>query len=250
MSRNSLHRPATVRQPLKAVLFDMDGTLVQLRPAGRMLVLNETLADYGLPPITTMETVERFWFTSDRYAMIDSWGIERAKFWETLDCERLLQVQMENTYAFDDVRQGLNRLRAAQVRLGVVSNSAHISLDRKLALLDEHIAHQHFETVVSCNDDVPRTKPFADGVELALSHLGVSPAEAVLVGDSLDDIGAGQAAGVPVFVVDRGQIPSIYQNLEKRGMTAPFTVIPSLHDLPFALGLAAPRRARRLLEVA
>ena len=229
-----------LRQPLKAVLFDMDGTLVQLRPAGRMLVLNETLADFGLSPLTEIAQVERFWFTSDRYAMIDSWGIARPTFWEAFDCERLLQLQLENTYAFEDVNQGLNQLHELGLRLGVVSNSAHISLARKLALLDVHIARQHFETVVSCNDDVPRVKPFADGVELALARLGLKPAEAVLVGDSLDDIGAGHAAGVPVFIVDRGQIGAIYTGLEARGITAPFTVIASLHDLPLALGFSMP----------
>lgn len=225
--------------PLKAVLFDMDGTLVQLHPAGRMLVLNETLADFGLPPLTSMESVERFWFTSERYAMIDSWGIERPVFWKTFDNERLLELQIEHTFAFEDVGESLNKLREFGLRFGIVSNSAHISLGHKLALLDQFIARHHFEVVVSCNDDVPRTKPCADGVELALQRLGVRPEEAVLVGDSLDDIGAGRAAGVHVLIVDRGQLHTIYEKLGDQLGEAEnhFTVIDSLQHLPMALGL-------------
>ena len=237
MTKSHRARPATTRSPLKAILFDMDGTLVQLHPAGRMLVLNETLADFGLPPITSMADVERFWFTSQRYAMIDGWGLERADFWRAFDCERLLQLQLENTYAFEDVGASLNALQARGLRLGIVSNSAHISLARKLALLDQHIARHHFEVVVSCNDDVPRTKPYADGIELALAGMGIAPHEAILVGDSLDDVGAGRAAGVPVVIVDRGQVEAMHELLKANGQPVDFRVIQSLQDLPNLLNL-------------
>jgi phosphoglycolate phosphatase-like HAD superfamily hydrolase len=111
-------------------------------------------------------------------------------------------------------------------------------LKYKLKLLEEHISSQHFEVVVSCNDDVPRTKPFADGIQLALSRLEVAPHEAVLIGDSVDDIGAGQAAEVPVLIVNRGQLASIFDFMEKREMKADFGIIDSLYDLPKALNLA------------
>jgi len=224
--------------PLKAVLFDMDGTLVQLHPSGRKVVLNETLTHFGLPHISDDTLVDRFWFTSERYEIIDNWGVQRPEFWKVFDCEKLLQLQLTHTFAFDDVGENLNQLRMLDLRLGIVSNSAHVSLAHKLALLEKHIARNHFEVVVSCNDDVPRTKPFADGIELALSRLDVAPQEAVLIGDSLDDIGAGAAAGVPVLVVNRGQLESIYTLMEKTGVDFDFGVIDSLHDLPRVLGLS------------
>ncbi len=223
--------------PLKAILFDMDGTLVHVHPSGRKIILDETLAHFGLPPITDDTLVDRFWFTSERYSLIDSWGVARPDFWKAFDCERLLQLQMTHTFAFDDVGENLALLRSFNLRLGIVSNSAHISLGCKLTLLEQSIARHHFEVVVSCNDDVPRTKPFADGVELALAQLGIAPHEAVLIGDSLDDIGAGSAAGVPVIIVNRGQVDSIFDLIEKNGLEVDFGIIDSLHQLPQALGL-------------
>jgi phosphoglycolate phosphatase len=235
--------------PPKGILFDMDGTLVQIHPAGRMLVLNETLADFGLPPLTDMETVETFWFTSARYKMIDSWGIERAVFWEAFDCERLLQLQIDNTYAFEDVGEALTKLYEQGFKLAIVSNSAHISLDQKLDLLSQCLDPAIFSVVVSCNDDVRVSKPAPDGVLLTLEKLDLLPEEVILVGDSLDDIGAGAAAGVPVAIVDRGQMPTIRQRIQQEELPYHFDELATLHDLPqkFRLGKLPPVSGRKRL---
>lgn len=222
---------------LQAVLFDMDGTLVQIHQAGRMLVLNETLADFGLPPLTSLDTVEKFWFTSERYAMIDSWGIERNVFWRAFDNERLLQLQIDNTYAFEDVGATLNYLNAIGQRMAVVSNSAHISLDLKLNLLSQCIEPDNFEIVVSCHDDVAASKPCPEGIWFALEKMQLKPENVVLIGDSLDDIGAARNAGVRVIIVDRGQIDTIHQKMAQDGLDFEFEVVPTLHDLPELLGL-------------
>lgn len=235
--KNLKPRRGELETSIKAVLFDMDGTLVQLRTAGRMVVLNETLADFGKPPLTDAALVEKFWFTSERYAMIDSWGIARPEFWKAFDCERLLQLQLEHTYAYDDAGLSMAQLHRQGLRLGVVSNSAHVSLNPKLMLLEEEIAREHIEVVVSCNDDVRRTKPWADGVELALAKMNLRPDEACLVGDSLDDIGCGNNAGVRVLIVDRGQLPTIFEAIETQGLDFKFEVINSLQEIPQALGL-------------
>lgn len=234
-------RRGKLANAIKAVLFDMDGTLVQLRTAGRMVVLNETLADFGKPPLTDADQVGKFWFTSERYAMIDSWGITRPEFWKAFDCERLLQLQLEHTYAYDDAGLTLAHLHQRGLRLGIVSNSAHVSLNPKLMLLEEEIAREHFEVVVSCNDDVRRTKPWADGVELALAKMNLRPDEACLVGDSLDDIGAGNNAGVRVLIVDRGQIPTLNEAMKSQNLLYKFDVINSLQQIPQALSLPSFR---------
>ncbi len=242
-SNTTKTRRTKLGNTIKATLFDMDGTLVQLRTAGRMVVLNETLADFGKPPLTDAAQVEKFWFTSERYAMIDSWGMTRPAFWKAFDCERLLQLQLEYTYAFDDAGLSLAQLHHQGLRLGIVSNSAHISLNPKLSLLEDHIARRHFEIVVSCNDDVLHTKPWADGLELALDKMNLLPQEACLVGDSLDDIGAGNAAGVRVLIVNRGQLATLYRAIDQQGLDYKFEVINSLREIPQALGLPIPAPA-------
>jgi phosphoglycolate phosphatase len=241
-STPSKSRREKFANPVKAVLFDMDGTLVQLRTAGRMVVLNETLADFDKPPLTDAELVEKFWFTSERYAMIDSWGIARPDFWKAFDCERLLQLQLEHTYAYDDAGLSMARLHHLGLRLGIVSNSAHISLNPKLLLLERDIARENIEVVVSCNDDVKRTKPWADGIELALAKMNLRPDEVAFIGDSLDDIGAGNNAGCRVLIVNRGQIPTLYQTMQEQNLAFKFEVIDSLQDIPQALGMVVPVR--------
>lgn len=251
---DNLKPTATMSSPslssLRAVLFDMDGTLVQIHQAGRMLVLNETLADFGLPPLTSLDTVEKFWFTSERYALIDNWGIERNVFWRAFDNERLLQLQIDNTYAFEDVGATLNYLHNVAMRTAIVSNSAHISLDLKLDLLSQCMNPENFEVVVSCHDDVGTSKPAPDGIWLALEKMQLNPEEVVLVGDSLDDIGAAANAGVRVIVVNRGQIATIHERMRRDRVDFDFEVVDSLHDLPELLGLGKllpPRPISNLL---
>ena len=57
---------------------------------------------------------------------------------------------------------------------------------------------------VVCGDEVQHKKPHPEIVLRACSLLGVSAGEAVLVGDSVNDVLAGRAAGVRVVLVESG----------------------------------------------
>lgn len=187
----------------KAILFDMDGTLVGLKPSGRLATLQKTLSHFDITGIE-QEQADRFWFTAERYTMIADWGIPTARFWEILDSEELLQLQLQHTVCFRDA--GVVRILARQdLRLGVVSNSAHVSLQSKLKLLSKHLNPRSFHHITSCSEDAPRPKPCPSGIELTLQRLGVEAHEALLVGDSMDDVRAANAAGVDVAIIDRGE---------------------------------------------
>jgi putative hydrolase of the HAD superfamily len=100
---------------------------------------------------------------------------------------------------FDDVVPALARLREAGRRLAVVSNwdvSLHEVLDR--TGLRERVDH-----VVS-SVEVGWAKPHPAPFESALAHLGVHAAEALHVGDSIDeDVVGAQAAGITPVLLDR-----------------------------------------------
>jgi len=89
-------------------------------------------------------------------------------------------------------REKLEEIRSRGLRLALFSGkgrrSAEITL-RKLHL-------QGIFTVAVTGEDVSRSKPDPEGVQLALMKLQASPGEALLVGDSPLDIQAGRAAGV------------------------------------------------------
>lgn len=187
----------------RAVLFDMDGTLVGLKPGGRLAILQRALAHFKVYGIT-QEDADRFWFTAERYAMLERWGVDADSFWQVLDSEELLYLQLQHTSTYRDA--GVIRHLARQpLQLGIVSNSAHVSLKGKLKLLSRHLNPNAFQHIVSCSEDAPRPKPCPSGILLACDRLGVNPQETLLVGDSMDDVRAGTAAGVDVVIVDRGE---------------------------------------------
>src|SRR5450432_380979 len=96
------------------------------------------------------------------------------------------------------VREALTRLRAAGLKLAVVSNSEG-TIEQMLIEID---LRDLFDTVVD-SAVVGVTKPEPRIFQIALDRLGVSPAEALMVGDSPSaDIGGAQNAGVRAALID------------------------------------------------
>ncbi|NOY46039.1 MAG: HAD family hydrolase [Deltaproteobacteria bacterium] len=95
----------------------------------------------------------------------------------------------------------LTRLQALGVPTGLVTNVGRRSVAHIVTRLG---IDGRFGVVVTRND-VPRMKPAPEGIHKALAALGATAAEALMVGDSLSDIGAARAAGCRVAIVLGGE---------------------------------------------
>jgi pyrophosphatase PpaX len=93
--------------------------------------------------------------------------------------------------AFEDIHQVLEAIQNAGYPMAIVTGRSHSTAD---ATLDRLALRPFFQAVV-CVDDTERHKPDPQPVRHALSLLGVSPEEALMVGDADADILAGQRAG-------------------------------------------------------
>jgi len=102
-------------------------------------------------------------------------------------------------YAYDDVEEGLSRLKARGLRLGLISN-----WDKSLIPVVEGLGLAgYFDTMIS-STDVGMHKPDAEIFALALSRLGASPSEAVHVGDHVTaDVQGALDAGLHAVYIDR-----------------------------------------------
>jgi HAD superfamily hydrolase (TIGR01509 family) len=115
----------------------------------------------------------------------------------------------ENFDLYDDVLDVVDGLRAAGLRIGLVSNSArdvrefarHHGLDVDAGISSFHHGH---------------TKPHASIFRAVLDLLGVEPAEAVMVGDTIvDDIDGALALGMRAILLDRdGSRPEFEPRIE------------------------------------
>ncbi|HXG61292.1 MAG TPA: HAD family hydrolase [Planctomycetota bacterium] len=176
----------------KAVLFDLDGVLVDTYEVWFHL-LNDVARRLGYPPISR-ETYRETW----------GQGVEEdvRRFYPG---RTIPEIQAEYARLYADhlphlrVMEGADRaLAALSAPKAVITNSPTPVAERALALAG---LARHFATVVG-SDQVPRSKPAPDMVLEACRRLDVRPAEAVVVGDSRFDEEAARAAGVP-FVLFR-----------------------------------------------
>ncbi|MCB8819008.1 phosphoglycolate phosphatase [Microvirga rosea] len=188
---------------LKAVLFDLDGTLVD---SARDLqdALNALLGEEGLRPVSLVETKA---MVGDGVAKL----VERALLATGGNVSRLdslvgrfLEIYELNptrhTQAYSDVGEVLGTLHRQGVRLGVVTNKplvATTDILKALGLADL------FRSIIG-GDSLSQRKPHPAPLQLALRQLQVQPSEALMVGDNYHDVQAARAAGVPVVAVTYG----------------------------------------------
>ncbi|MGN1262497.1 MAG: HAD family hydrolase [Prevotella sp.] len=101
---------------------------------------------------------------------------------------------------FPNVRETLSRLHARGITLTVASSRARQSL---LGFIEEMQLGSYISRVVSATD-VPNAKPAPDMVHDILRHLGGSPEETLVVGDTSYDIDMGRNAGTKTCAVTYG----------------------------------------------
>jgi putative hydrolase of the HAD superfamily len=129
----------------------------------------------------------------------------------------------ENFELFEDALPVLDELRAAQLRIGLVSNG--------IRDLSEFVAHHRLDVdAVVDSRTHGRVKPHPTIFQAALGRLGVGAADAVMVGDSLEeDIEGARALGMRAILIDREER---HPDVEER--------LTDLYGLPAALGLSRP----------
>jgi putative hydrolase of the HAD superfamily len=129
----------------------------------------------------------------------------------------------ENFELFEDALPVLDELRVASLRIGLVSNG--------IRDLTEFVAHHRLDVDAFVDSRTHgRVKPHPTIFQAALDRLEVDPADAVMVGDSLEeDVEGARALGMRAILIDR---EDRHPEVEER--------LTDLYGLPAALGLSRP----------
>lgn len=190
--------------PARAVLFDLDGTLLDtigdLAEAAKRM-----LAELGRPQ-RPLEEIHSFVGKGlpnlVRRCLTENAEASEAEIDAAIPVFRrhYTVVNGLGTRAYPGVVETLEAMAARGFRLAVVTNKAG---DFTLPLLERMDIARYFQAVVS-GDTLPVKKPDPAMLVHACKLLGVSPREAVMIGDSANDALAARAAGMPVLLVSYG----------------------------------------------
>jgi phosphoglycolate phosphatase len=208
------------RSSLAAVLFDMDGTLVDSYPAIAASV-NHVRSLYGLPPLTVAK-VTRHVGRGAGWLLEKTIGTGDAAANVAAYKEHHPSVLREGTRLLPGVRETLFALKQRGPKLGICSNKPVPFTRELLAILGIADA---FDVVLG-PEDVAAPKPAPDMLLEAMARLGVSPAQVLYIGDMTVDIQTARAAGVTVWVVATGT-----DTAEKLDAAGPDRRIGSLAEL-------------------
>lgn len=215
------------RDPIRAVTFDVGGTLIQPWPSVGH-VYATVAAEFGLAGLNPGDLNRQFAAAWRRREDFDyaraSWlGLVDETFAGLCpkppgqDCFEAMYERFAHAPAwriFEDVRPALQQLRSRQLKLGVISN-----FDERLRPLLARLELAEWFEVIVVSHDLQCPKPAAALFSRAAHLLGTPAHEILHVGDSATEDAAGaRAAGFKSILIDRGEAgrrPGSVQRLDE-----------------------------------
>jgi len=197
-------------KPFDAVMFDLDGTLIETAPEIADAV-NLTLREVGLRSVTQQQVND--WIGHGTLELL----IQALAYTQRISDQQVRnspelpgmaatfnkhyqQCCGTRSHLYPQVRETLTALRKLDVRLAVVTNKESRFTH---TVLEAHSLTAMFDVVVS-GDTLPVKKPNPAGIAHCLGLFKATPERSLFVGDSSIDIATARNAGVVVWALPYG----------------------------------------------
>lgn len=199
---------------IKAVIFDMDGVLIDAKE-WHYEALNRALLLFGMEisradHLTTFDGLP----TKRKLEMLtvtDGLPKELHRFLNDLKQAYTLELVSSRCRPTFGHEFALARLKARGLKLAVASNSVRNTV---VTMMDRANLARHLDVMLS-NEDVARSKPDPEIYRTAMERLGVTPDEALIVEDNEHGIKAARASGAHLLVV-RTPADVTLSNIDRR----------------------------------
>lgn len=194
-----------VRPRPKAVIFDMDGVIVDSEPLHET-AFRDVFAEMGFDEASHGIEFEQYYGKSDRALWTDfvarhapPQSLDELLAWKQDHFLTLLRARQP---IFEPIPELVAKL-ASRYPLAVASGSNHAVIDAVLAMRG---LRRYFRAVVSV-EDVARPKPFPDVFLRAADELGVEPEACVVIEDSAAGVQGARDAGMRVIAITNSLPP-------------------------------------------
>lgn len=219
---------------LKAVIFDMDGVLIDSEPMHARVAMM-VLKEYGIT--VTNDYICTFIGTTNRKmfeTMIDDFHIDATvEDLLTLDAKILKKVHEEEGYpAIEGTKELIIDLYNNGIKLAIASSSSAAMIEEVTNALG---IRKYFTKLVS-GANIKHPKPAPDVFLMAAKELGVDPSECMIIEDSMHGVVAAKAAGMK-------SIGFINKNSGNQDLSKAFVLIESFKDVDYTFILKEYKRA-------
>lgn len=190
---------------LKAILFDLDGTLVDselfhfecwneiLKESEICLTYSDWLKDYaGIPLARNASTL------TEKYALTTPLD-ELIRRRESLSIQRMMDTEVP---LMNYAKEILDFFHQMPLTMALVTGSNREEVN---TLFEKNGLRKYFDIIVT-NDDVKRSKPDPECYNLCRKQLGLEKEECLVFEDTVNGLKAAKAAGLTCFAIQRHQL--------------------------------------------
>jgi phosphoglycolate phosphatase len=215
-------------KPPKALLFDLDGTLIDSAP-DLAAAINLMLIELGYSAVT--EAKVRPWVGNGARKLVERalrQTLQKNPEEDFIDTSLAMffhhyqRVLCDNSCLYPGVKEALHYWQSQNILMACVTNKPA----RFTAPLLSHFALDKFMPVAISGDSLPVRKPDPAPLLKACELLGVAVNEVIMIGDSRNDVDAARNAGMPVICVSYG-----YNHGEPIQNAQPDWLVDSFTDL-------------------
>lgn len=194
----------TQREKIRAVMFDLDGTLLDTAP-DFVAIVNTLLAEHNRPPLP--EAKIRACVSNGARALVTmAFDIDETYPSFPALRLRLLELYLDHlavfTKTFPGIDELLRKLAQHNIAWGIATNKPAIYTSAILLKLDL----QPIPASVICPEHVSNSKPDPESLFLAGEQIGCTPQQMIYIGDHQRDIECGKRAGSITIAAAYGYI--------------------------------------------
>ncbi len=191
-------------RPLKAVIFDLDGTLLDTAP-DFVLTLNQLLARHDRPELAA-DDIRSTVSQGARALVTLAFQLDEGEPGFDGLLQELLDLYEENLGEKSELFPGIQTLLENLSEQGIAWGIATNKPARFTHPLMARIALPSPSAITICPDDVEQRKPHPESLHLACREIDCELDEAIYIGDHIRDIQCGQNAGMETIAATYGYI--------------------------------------------